>query len=198
MIDEHEPAPWNPTGDLDGDAEDGAREAWRIHSDREATWAIKKMRAAQAELDRVKEEYDAERELLDQFLKDASAGPERDLEFFKGHLIAYRMELEDRDPDLAKTYKLPGGNLTRRAGSKVIEVTDLDEFRKWALTGQRYALLSVGPAKQAIKDLLRAVHGTLENGDDDPIGLLIDQETGEAAQGVVELVKPDSYDVRLT
>lgn len=163
---------------------DEARETWQIDGDREATWALRKMAEAQTEADRIQAAYDDELDRLTHWRLDALAGPQRDLAYFEGQLIAYRLRLEDENPALAQTYKLPGGRITRRKGSVKVDVSDVDELVTWALDHDA-ALLRIEPAKSALAKLTKADDGALVS------------EDGERVPGASWVRGDDSYGVTL-
>lgn len=108
------------------------RERWRIDGDNTATWALRKLAAIQAERDRIKLLHQAEVSRLDAWAADADRALSHDADFFTARLTEYRLELEQANPDLPKTYKLPAGSLARRAGRESTYIGDEAEFIAWA------------------------------------------------------------------
>lgn len=117
-----------------------AEEGWVVDGDREAAWALRKMREAQAEVDRVNANAAHEHDAITAWADAAKTGPDHTLAFFRGRLIGYRLHLEDENPDLARTYKLPGGRLIRRKAPDRVEVADEDALVGWALENDRDAV----------------------------------------------------------
>jgi hypothetical protein len=88
-------------------------------------------------------------------------------------LVAYRLELEDRDPKLAGTYKLPTVTLSRRKGRMRTIVTNPEQFLSWALEN-RVSALKIEPLVSGLAEMTRT---------DD--GRIVD-DSGEAVPGVEE------------
>lgn len=160
------------------------REAWRIHSDREAAWALRKLAAALAEAERINRDAADEIEALKAWRDAALAGPEHDAGFFEAALVRYRVELEERDPDLPKTYKLPGGVITRRKRPDTYQVTDADAFTAWALANNR-DLVKIEPRVSGLRDIV--VH------DNDADSVLVVDRNGEIVPGVEHHLGTDAY-----
>jgi hypothetical protein len=173
-------------------------EGWDITDDGRADWALEQIKAAQDEIARVKALAQAKRDQVNQFEQDACAGPENTIEFFTGLLIRYRRELEVQNPKLPKTYRLPAGNVVRRAGSVSVEVTDLDEFVLWAQDNEPEALeikpkVSQLRSKpyQASWDSWKKTASELE----EVVLAPVVSPYGEAVPGVRLRVNPDRYGV---
>lgn len=159
-----------------------AREAWAIDGDNTAVWALRKLAAQRDEIDRIDAAADAEIARIKQWQEDAKRGPERAAAFFEGKLIAYRRDLEEHNPNLPKTYRLPVGDICVRAGRSSVRVTDESAFIDWA-ADNRPSALTYKPKVSALKDLPRS-------------GERIIDETGEPVPGVVELTADPSYSVK--
>src|SRR5574343_413171 len=78
-----------------------------IADDSAAQWAVRKIRGAMRELDRLRHnaqeeaaELNAALRAIDLKLERDSAGPRHTIEFMEGLLVAYRRRLEAEDPDL--------------------------------------------------------------------------------------------------
>lgn len=177
---------WTDPTDPHVPAEPEARERWAIDGDATATWALRRLAAARAELARIEDRHADERNRLDRWATDASRGPLHDAEFFTGKLIDYRRQLEAADPKLRATYPLPGGSVKRRKGSQQVEVTDEASFVEWA-TANAPRLLAVAPSKAAIREALVVT--------DEETGILVDPATGEQVPGVTRPRGADTYSV---
>lgn len=110
----------------------GEREHWSITSDEEADWALRKQSAAEREISRIRRMAQTEIDRIQAWAADAEAGPEHDRAFFAGKLTEYRMACEQANPKLPKTYKLPSGTLSVRAGRDSVKVIDEAAFLAWA------------------------------------------------------------------
>jgi Bacteriophage Mu Gam like protein len=171
------------TPDLDDDAQ---REAWRIHSDREAAWALRKLAAALAETQRIAQAAADEIDALKAWRDAAVAGPQRDAAFFEAALVRYRVELEGRNPELPKTYKLPGGVIARRKQPDQYQVTDEPTFVAWALDTGHEHLLHIEPRTTGLKAFTANDEGTLVTAE------------GEVVPGAERVVRDDAYSAKPT
>ena len=163
------------------------KERWVCDSDEKATWCLRKLAAIQAERDRIKRLWEAEEARLNAWLMDADRPLEHDAAFFIGQLQGYRMQLEDENPDLPKTYKLPTGALARRAGRESTYIGDEDAFVAWAKDNCPDAL-RVTPKVTPLKDWMRQV-------DEDGTVHLVSPD-GEVVPGVRVLRGEDRIEVR--
>lgn len=166
------------------------REAFRIDGDRLANWALGKLAAAQAEDDRLRQLAEAERARVTEWEDDARRAVRHDIDFFTGKLIDYRRQLEADDPKLPRTYKLPGGSITVRAGRDRLTVTDEAALVEWALEHPEMGALSMKPLTSKLADLPRVVF------EDEGPGCVIDTTTGAAIPGVVVTPGQPTYGVR--
>lgn len=112
----------------------GEREHWQITSDEEADWALRKQSAAEREISRIRRSAQAEIDRIQAWATDAEKTPEHDRQFFAGKLTDYRIRRETENPKFPKTYKLPSGTLSVRAGRDSIKVVDEAAFLAWAET----------------------------------------------------------------
>ena len=106
--------------------------------------------------------------------------------WLENELAGYLRRLRESDPKL-KTYKLPGGNLTVRAGRSRTIVNDGPAFVEWAL--------SAAPAALKIEPLVSVLtpsHGFVRT-DDGPIV----NADGEVVPGVEVVTGDESYGVTL-
>lgn len=168
--------------DRDDLATTEARQAWRIDGDNTASWALRKLAAMEAERDRIRRAAQAEIDRVQAWATAAEAGPNRAIEFFTGKLIDYRRDLEEQNPKLAKTYKLPAGDIAVRAGRPSVKVVDESAFVDWAVDHAPQAL-TYKPKVTGLKDLPRS-------------GEQIIDGNGEPVPGVVEITAPPSYSVK--
>lgn len=169
--------------DFDGDAQ-----PWQVTDDGAAGWALRKIRQANRELERLEEVADLEVAAIRRWHDEASGPPANVVRFFESKLVDYRRRLEAENPDLARTYKLPGGDLTRRAGRARTTVFDEAAFTAWAL--------QVAPEAVALKPLTSPITKSARFKTTDT-GHVVDLHTGEMVPGVVVTVSDDTYGVKV-
>lgn len=105
---------------------------YRIGGDKEALWALRKLKAAQAKIADNIEAANEERRLIDSWLEEVNGSLERDANFFEGLLRDYALRCRDDENDGRKSIKLPGGTIRTRAGSTSVSIGDADAFLSWA------------------------------------------------------------------
>jgi len=163
-------------------------ESFTLDSDGKATWAFRKRRGYATELDRLRGLAAAERAKIDAWEDDATSGLVSRLEWFDGMLEGYYRRLHDADPDLPKSYRVPGGTIGRRKAPDALEVSGEPEAVEW-LGENRPDLLRVAVDKAATKkaltapDLADAAQGARLD--------LVDADTGEIVPGLVWVVGAD-------
>lgn len=156
------------------------RERWRVDGDKTATWALGKLKAARAEAERLRANA---KELIEEIQFQLGLdlkGPEDDASFFESALIEYRRTLEDANPKLPKTYKLPLGRLKTRVGSKSTLVSDPDALVAWLTEHGKTEAVKAEPRVSVVKELFPE---------------LVDPESGERLPGVEFLMGDDTYTV---
>lgn len=158
---------------------------WMVTDDSAANWALRKLAAEVAEIERIDAQADAEILRIKQWAEQAKKQPEHDAAFFESRLLEYRRCLEVMDPDLRPTYGLPAGELKRTAGRKSVKVTGKDEFVMWALDN-RPSALNYSPLVSDLAGYHREA------------GALFDPETGERIPGVEEVTADPTYSVKVT
>ncbi len=174
-----------PDGAPDLDDDETAA-LWQVADDFAANWALRKVGQANRELVRLQEAAEHEIAAINQWLEAASAPHLRTVSFFTGRLVDYRRHLEDENPDLPLTYKLPGGALTRRAGRARTVLLDEDALVEWATANHPEAVARKAlPSKVTRADRFT----TNENGD------VVDTSTGEIVPGLRVTVGGPTYGV---
>lgn len=139
-----------------------------ITDDSLAVWAISHLGRYQRELDRLRRNT---QELIDQIQTKATEDERVVLDkiaWFTGQLVDYRRQLEAANPYLAKTYKLPNGNLSVTAGRKRTVITGKDELVAWALENAP-EVLSHDPRVSHMADWPRADDGRILSPDGEPV-----------------------------
>lgn len=190
--------------DLDDDEQ---RERWKVKSDRAASWALRRLGAAAAEIERIKQNADDEITAIKAWAEAATAEPKRDINFFEGVLIDYRMRLEADNPKLPQTYKVPGGTIARRKTPDKIEIVDPEKLVRWAIRSGLFDILKIEPQVSKLKDIgATAQHDEIEPEDEGgtgppflvPVGRMVIGEGDdiEIVPGVVHLIREDSYSAK--
>src|SRR5262245_65852281 len=90
------------------------RETFRIESDEQATWALRKMAHYEAELARLKERAAEETAAIAAWLTDASSGTRHQVEWFEAKLTEWHRRQLVLNPELTgrkKSYRVPGGTV---------------------------------------------------------------------------------------
>jgi len=160
-----------------------ARQAWRIDGDNTAVWALRKLAAQEAEIERIRRTAQAEIERVQAWALTAENGPARAADFFRSKLIDYRRRLEADNPALPKTYRTPAGDIAVRAGRTSVKVIDESQFVDWAVDHKPSAL-TYKPKVTGLKDFPRSGEQ------------IIDPETGEAVPGVASHTADPTYSVK--
>lgn len=169
-----------PEGAPGPDTPDEERGRFRVENDAAACWALKKAALAEEELARIAALAKAEHERIDAWVRDASAGPEHDRQFFAGLLREYHEALLTGDIDRLmaegksyreaweatkrKTYRLPAGDLVARKGGTGYDTEDAEAFDRWVREDPegRLRFAKVSPVKAALKDATKHTEaGTL-------------------------------------
>jgi len=169
---------------------------WQINDDAGANWALRKIAKAEAEIARINLIAQAELDRIQQWRADATKAPSDDVSFFRGHLIDYRRRLEENDPSLPKTYRLPAGDITRRRGPTRVEVADEKAFVAWAVQNDP-SLLSLKPLVSRLKDQKDRYLSGVPDGDESvERAVNVVARTGEIVPGVRYVFEPERYGVK--
>lgn len=140
-------------------------EGWQgVTDDALAAWAIDRIAAYTAERDRIRANAKA---YIEQIQADAIAdeAPLNDkIGWFTGEVIAYYHGL----PDPPKTYKLPNGQIVRRAGRESTQVTDEEAFIEWAATNAP-AAVKLSPLVSGLPKWGHTDDGLIVSPDGEPV-----------------------------
>jgi hypothetical protein len=190
MTDPIPTGPPGPVADLDEyladtyqEPTEATAEAFRVDTDERAAWAFRKRRQHQAELDRLRGLAAAERARIDAWERDATHGTIDRIAWLDGSLEGYYRELHAADPELPKSYRVPGGTIGRRKNPDTLEVACEAEAVEW-LMDNCPELVRIAVDKAAAKKHLEGV------GDATPGARLpvVEPSTGEIVPGLVHLV----------
>lgn len=178
------------------------RTGFHISSDGEAARVLQRMERWERECARLRQLIKDERERITAFehanlgTKDEPKGAAREVEFYRGVLIDYYRQLEDTDPSIAQTHRVPGGWIGRRKNPDSVEVTDPDAFVQWAIANDRADLVAdiVPAAKTTIKGALDP-QSDPSKADRGEVLHFIDAD-GVVIPGVLYKVGDDRYDAK--
>lgn len=178
-------------------------ERWVIEDDGGAKWAGDMLHAYEAKVGQhhafasslkgeLKARYEAKLKEIEDCEDAAVARELPHIERFRGLLLEYFRHLREDNKDL-KTYYLPGVTLTRRPGSKKLDIRDEQATIAWLVARpvddpQRLAL------KASVLKSNLLFKGTYER-QDGALGLVT--KDGELIPGVVQVVGEEKFDVKL-
>lgn len=108
------------------------RVRWYVEDDGAADWALERTAEATAELRELREFYDRQQRRLDDWWTRRSREPQRTVDFFNAHLLAYATR--QRLVHGRKTIDLPAGEIGTRSTAGYATPADLDMLTEWART----------------------------------------------------------------
>lgn len=163
-------------------------ERFRLTSDDQAAWALRKMRQAIDAQERVEEQAHVERDRIEAWVARESAEPRRVADYFHFLLAEYA---EEQRAAGRKSIRLTTGTVGTRAGQLAYGV-DRERFLEWARS-HRPDLINVteAPALAAIK---AAFSPAEEPAGETPVEA-VDPKTGEAIPGLAITRKPSTVTV---
>lgn len=206
ITDGNELEQWSEAGldwpDENAEMDAPERKGFVINSDGEATRVLARLARWQREADRIKGIVADELERIKTFAeanlgtRDEPRGAMREVAFYEGVLTDYYRRLEDADPTIPQTRKVPGGWIGRRKNPDSVDVVDEARFITWAIANDRADLLQpfAVASKTTLKEHLtpqgdpkKATHGdTLHFVDAD----------GAVIPGVMYRVGEDRYEAK--
>jgi hypothetical protein len=163
---------------LPEEAVEELRVRFRVDVDSQATWAMRKARAAALRVREVDRIAAAEIERIQEWALRERTRPERDLAFFTYLLEDYALRVRQADPR-RKSVVTPYGKVQTRSQDDAVKVDDPDAFVKWAKENAT-ELIKTTEAPTGIADI-RAVVDVTDDG-------LVIFGDGELVPGLV--VKP--------
>lgn len=161
---------------------------FKITDDGLAVWAARKLKEAEAECGRIHMSGDAEVDRIHRWQDNALKQPMRDIEFFLGALIDYRIRLQEQEPGRPNTYRIPGAKLFRRKLPDQIVITDDAALIEWAKGDERL----VDVVRTSERALVSELKKVVEIKGDRIMG-----PEGDVVPGVIWDVRGDVYDVKL-
>lgn len=153
-----------------------------IADDNAAVWALRKLRTARTELDRIEALHAAETERLDAWATDASATPAKTVDAMTYLLTEYRRRLEAENPGRPGGYKLPGGVLKRAKATPRLTITDVADLADWCEAhAPDLVTTETKVSASGVKKLI----------EHDELGRWVDPTTGEVIPGVEGSYAPE-------
>jgi hypothetical protein len=168
------------------DTSEEENQGWRITGDLEADWAVKKIKAARADLERKKRLADAEIRQIEDWIKAEQEKTEKSTAFLEAKLKEYFSSLDKAVLKETKTqlkYELRAGVLKLKKQTPEIK-RDNNVLVRWLLDAGLDNCVKVKkePDWAALKDNLQFV------GDK-----TIHKETGEIVPGICVEPQPDKF-----
>lgn len=153
------------------DAETGS---WRVSSDDEAEWALRKLADAQQAIAEHQARAEAWARRIAEWFQHATAEERRTVEFFTAHLSLYGRRR--RDATGAASLALPSGRVKTRRQAPAIVITDPDAVLAWA--------------REAAPQIIRTREEVLVTALREVAELIDDNSEGDLSAGV-KRVAPD-------
>lgn len=162
--------------------------AFVIDSDEKAEWALKKIKDAQEEHDRLIALVDAEQERLNERRNMIDLALDRDTDFLRSQLAAYMRTVKCKATKTQESYQLLTGKLVRKIPSVEFEV-DNDALAKWLGENGREDLLNVS-VKPKWGEFKKLVTGDAES------GAVVIAATGEAVDGIKAVESHEKFSIK--
>ena len=159
-----------------------------IDNDEKAEWAIRKIKEAQDEHDRLTSLIELELQKLDSRQNEIDQRLETDTAFLKGQLMAYMRGVKCKESKTQDSYQLLSGKLIRKKAALDYEV-DPEALIKWLGENGREDLVQV-TAKPKWGEFKKLLAGDVES------GAVVIAGTGEAVDGVKATEKPESFSIK--
>lgn len=159
-----------------------------IDNDGKAEWAVKKIKEAEDEHERLIALIEQERAALDEKKARFDAALERDTAFLKAALDGYMRTVKCRSGKTQDSYQLLSGKLIRKKAGVDFSV-DSDALAGWLRESGRedFLAVTVKPMWGEIKKRLAA---------DPESGAVVIAETGEVVEGVTAVEKPETFSIK--
>lgn len=131
---------------------DAEPERWRIVDDDGAEWALRKLAAAQVELDALRARATAWQERIEAWFSQAAREPAETAEFFTAHVEWYaRQQRAEHD---RKSFALPSGRVSSRSTAPCAAVGDEAAVLDWvSQSDDRAAVAPPQPRKVYVSEL---------------------------------------------
>ena len=103
---------------------------WRVRTDDDAEWALRRIAAANADLEALHEKAKRWTEQITGWFEQAAREPARTAEFFTAQVERYAMA--ERREHNRKSVRLPSGKFSTRSVPGALEIVDEAEVLEWA------------------------------------------------------------------
>lgn len=181
-------AGYNGFYDPDAAQDSGAPGRFVIDNDGKAEWAVKKIKEAEDEHERLIALVEQERAALDEKKARFDAALERDTAFLKAALDGYMRTVTCKSSKTQESYQLLSGKLIRKKAGVDFDV-DSEALAGWLRESGRedFLAVTVKPMWGEIKKRLAA---------DPESGAVVIAETGEVVEGVTAVEKPETFSIK--
>lgn len=150
---------------------DGGGTGWRVRTDDDAEWALRKIAVATAELAELDAKAKRWAEKIQAWFEQAAKDPARTAEFFTAQVERYAMA-ERREHD-RKSVRLPSGKFSTRQSADALEIVDEETLVSWA---RAFLPDAVRVREDVQVSTLRSLVSIV---DIDDVYVWVDEETGE-------------------
>ena len=150
-----------------------------ITDDQTADWAIRKIREADAELERMQAWYESQ-------LKLVQEKHDQTVNFFTAKLAQYMSIVPAKDTKTTRKYALASGEMVLTKAKEDFSVTDDEALLGWCqVNAPELVRVTMKPAWSDIKKRMKATDGGIA-----------DTETGMIVEGVEIVTKPESFAIK--
>lgn len=156
------------------------RESFRIENDSQAEWALRKIREADAELERMGKWFSRQ-------MDAAKQKHDSDVEYFTGLLQEYFREVPAKETKTMRKYALPSGELVLNKSKQAFTVSNSEELLGWCkVNDPTLVKVSMTASWADVKKRLKATDAGV-----------VDTETGLVVDGVQQVDVDEEFKVRL-
>lgn len=162
-------------------------EEWSIKDDHTAEWALRQIRKAKDEMDRVWNDAAFEIDYYQKIQEAAETKFSNSTGFLRGKLLEYFGTVAHQETKTQESYKLPSGTLVQKKAKLDLEHDDETLLRFLKESGDtEYIKVTEKVAWGDLKKALTMVDGAVVN-----------KETGEVVEGVTIIEKPEQFEIKL-
>lgn len=160
-------------------------ESWRITNDSTADWALRKIAAERAEMERIEALAKAEIDRINEKLEAARKRYENGSSFLQAKLAEYFETVEPKKTKTQATYQLLSGKLKRTFDKQQMK-PDNEKLLNYLVRSGNVHMIKVEetPRWNEIKKSLKIIGGRV-----------VDTNTGEVVDGVEIVTKPGEFKI---